>query len=174
MKEDNKEISNKQMNSVEFLYSALQTFQQLQENELTLKILEQAKVMYNKEITNTLEDEVKETKQSYSVNYNVCAELVGVINDEVIITGTINDERDDISYENVHIIISLETYNKMISQWIDMKRDYCERYNVMCGWCSVWGHGDVSKRLVYSEECFDCTNMEFYLDSDVFECLLDH
>ena len=101
------------------------------------------------------------------VYYPVNAEVIGVVGDEIIIKGTIiEDDIEEVCFDDVDIIVKLDTYKQMINEWIEEKKEYCERFEYMCGFSVISGSGNVSERLVYGEEYFDCTEIEFCVDME--------
>lgn len=109
----------------------------------------------------------KKVMEDVLVYYPVNAEIIGVVGDEIIIEGTIiDDDNEERIYDSVSIIVKIDTYKQMLNEWMDQKRDYCEDYEYMCGFSVISGNGNVSERLVYGEEYFDCTEVEFCVDME--------
>jgi hypothetical protein len=100
------------------------------------------------------------------VYYPVNTEVIGVVGDEILIKGTIIENDTDKEYDDITIIVKLDTYKQMMNEWIEEKKDYCERFEYMCGFSVISGNGNISEKLVFGEEYFDCTEIEFCVDME--------
>jgi len=98
--------------------------------------------------------------------YSVNTEIIGVVGDEIIIKGNLWDQNTDEDYEEVGIVIKTDTYKEMMNEWIEEKKDYCERFEYICGWGNVSGGGIVNVKNILGEEYFDCTGIELCVDME--------
>ena len=102
-----------------------------------------------------------------TVIFNYTSEVVGLSGDLIIIEAMIDsgdDMADDYAYRS--IVLTIEQYKKAMNEWLEEKKDYCERYGYCCGEGYILGiiDGELSYVEVLGEEYIDCRSVEFTVD----------
>lgn len=100
-----------------------------------------------------------------TIIFNYTTEVVGISGDLIIIEAMVDDDSSEETIET-HVVLTMDQYKKSMNEWLEEKKDYCERYGYNCGWGYMLGHldGESSYVEVYGEEYLDCRSVEFTAD----------
>jgi len=89
-------------------------------------------------------------------------EIKGIYGDNLVLDGWCDDEEG--KNERWGIVVDIKSYLEGIKQWMDDKRDYCDRYGYNCGQGVIMGECEGKEIELGGEIYIDCTNVEWEAD----------
>ena len=82
-------------------------------------------------------------------------EIIGISEEGIIVEGYFYDDNDE-DEDDVTLLITKEQYFKLLEDWMNEKKDYCERYGYMCGQNGNFSvFGEFNEVEVLGEEMLD-------------------
>ena len=91
-------------------------------------------------------------------------EILGIYGDKLILNGWCVNEDDDDSEDSWGIVVDIKSYQQGMNEWMEEKKDYCERLGYNCGVGVIRGVCDGNTIELGGEKYIDCTNVEWEVD----------